>query len=207
GAGPGGRRAGRVGAGGGGAGRRGAADQHRGAGCLALAGCRGGHHAPGAGLGDGPRPGGGAAAGGRARTLVGRAGPAARRVPAAGRAGRVRRAGQRPVVHRAVLGRLRGVFSFDLAGALRHFTALRDAVGPGPSGALADALAGRARALLDLGQYPEAAEDARRSLAITRELGYPSGEVLALVLLAYAAAGVGDLGEAVRLGPAGPTRP
>ena len=90
-------------------------------------------------------------------------------------------------------------FSSDLAGALRHFTALRDAAGPGPSRALADALTGRAAALLELGKIPQGAEDARRSLALAREVGYPPGEVLALVMLAGAAAGAGDAGEAVRL--------
>jgi len=57
----------------------------------------------------------------------------------------------------------------------------------------------RSTTLLDLGQVPEAAEAARRSLAVARELGYPDGEVFALVLLAGAAAAAGDLGEAVRL--------
>jgi DNA-binding CsgD family transcriptional regulator len=53
--------------------------------------------------------------------------------------------------------------------------------------------------LLALGQIPEVAEDARRALAIARELGYPDGEVLALAALACAAAAAGDAGEAVRL--------
>jgi non-specific serine/threonine protein kinase len=92
------------------------------------------------------------------------------------------------------------VFSSDPAGALRYFTALRDAVADWPlSRALADALAGRARALLDLGQVPEAAEDARRALAVAREVGYPVREVFALALLASAAMAAGDAGEAVRL--------
>jgi non-specific serine/threonine protein kinase len=90
-------------------------------------------------------------------------------------------------------------FSSDLAGALRHFTALRDAVGPGPSRALADALTGRAAALLELGQIPQGAEDARRSLALAREVDYPPGEVMALTHLARAVAAAGDAGEAVRL--------
>jgi non-specific serine/threonine protein kinase len=90
--------------------------------------------------------------------------------------------------------------SQDLAGALRHYTALRDAVaGRPPSQALAIALAGRSRALLDLGQIPGAAEDARRSLAVAREVGYPHGEIFALVHLAGAAMGAGNADEAVRL--------
>ena len=40
---------------------------------------------------------------------------------------------------------------------------------------------------------------ARRALAVARELGYPFGEVFALVNLAIAAAAAGDVGEAVRL--------
>jgi hypothetical protein len=91
------------------------------------------------------------------------------------------------------------MLSFDLAGMLDHFTALRDAVGPGPSRALADALVGRSAALRELGQIPKATEDARHSLAVARELGYPFGEVFALAGLSLAASAVGDLGEAVRL--------
>jgi hypothetical protein len=57
------------------------------------------------------------------------------------------------------------VFS-DPAGALRHYTELRDAVADrSPSRALADAPNGRARASLPLGQNPEMAEEARRGLA------------------------------------------
>jgi DNA-binding CsgD family transcriptional regulator len=91
------------------------------------------------------------------------------------------------------------VFSSDPAAALRLFTALRDAVADRPpSRALADALTGRARALLALGQVPEAAEDTRGALAVAREVGYPDGEAFALTLLASAAAAVGDVDEAVR---------
>jgi non-specific serine/threonine protein kinase len=92
------------------------------------------------------------------------------------------------------------VVSQDPARALRQSTALRDAVaGRPPSRALAQALAIRSWALLAQGQYPEAAEDARRALAVAREVGYPPAEVLALVCLAGAAAAAGDAGEAVRL--------
>ena len=91
-------------------------------------------------------------------------------------------------------------FSADMAGALEHFTALRDAVADRPpSPALADALAGRSYALRDLGQIPEAAEDARRALAVAHEVGHPFGEAVALLDLALAAAAAGDVGEAVRL--------
>jgi non-specific serine/threonine protein kinase len=91
-------------------------------------------------------------------------------------------------------------FSYDLAEGLDLFTALRDAVADRPpSRALADALVGRSWVLQQLGQIPEAAEDARQCLAVARQLGYPPGEVLALALLANAAMIAGDLGEAVRL--------
>jgi predicted ATPase/DNA-binding CsgD family transcriptional regulator len=90
--------------------------------------------------------------------------------------------------------------SSDAAGALEVFTALRDAVaGQPPSRALADALAGRSLALGLLGRDPEAVEDARCALAVARELGYPLGEVRALLHLAFAAAAVDDVDEAVRL--------
>ena len=90
------------------------------------------------------------------------------------------------------------MYSYDRVGALALFTALRDAAGPGPSRALADALGGRSAALRERGQIPAAAEEARRSLAVARELGYPLGEVLALTDLALAAAAAGDVVDAVR---------
>ena len=80
------------------------------------------------------------------------------------------------------------LFSGDLAAALGHFTALRDAVAErGPCRALADGLAGRSGALSQMGRDAEAADEARRALAVARELGYPVGEVLALVDLSVAA--------------------
>ena len=80
------------------------------------------------------------------------------------------------------------LFSADLAGALGHFTAVRDAIGDRPpSRALADCLRGRSGALANLGRIAEAADDGRRSLALARELGYPAGEALALERLAVAA--------------------
>jgi predicted ATPase/DNA-binding CsgD family transcriptional regulator len=93
------------------------------------------------------------------------------------------------------------VYSADLAGALEHFTAIRDAVANrGSCRALADGLAGRSTTLSDMGQIAEAADDARRSLAVAREIGYPAGEALALVNLSVAARLAGDLDDAVRLG-------
>ena len=91
------------------AGRGGAADRRGGGGRGPVAGCRGRHHAAGAGLGHGPRCGYRAAAGGRAGLVVVPAGPAGGPVPAAAPGRRARRAGQRRVVRRAVLARLDGV--------------------------------------------------------------------------------------------------
>jgi tetratricopeptide (TPR) repeat protein len=92
----------------------------------------------------------------------------------------------------------------DLGASLRHFTDLRDAVADrGSCRALADGLAGRAGALLQMGRYAEAADHARRSLAVAREAGYPMGEVLALGGLSFAAAQAGDLDGALTAAPAG----
>ncbi len=91
-------------------------------------------------------------------------------------------------------------FAADVAGAVECFTVLRDAVADRPpSPALADALAGRSYALRDLGRFAQAGEDARRALAIAREVGHPFAEVVALLDLALAAAAIGDLDNAVRL--------
>jgi predicted ATPase/DNA-binding CsgD family transcriptional regulator/transcriptional regulator with XRE-family HTH domain len=89
---------------------------------------------------------------------------------------------------------------FDLAGALGHFTAVIDAMRDRrPYRALAYCLAGRAVALLNLSRISEAAQDARRSLAAARELGFPAGEVSALGVLGVAAVDAGDLDGAVQL--------
>ena len=79
-------------------------------------------------------------------------------------------------------------FSADLAAALGHFTAVRDAVvGWPPSRALAYALAGRAGVLRLMGRTAEAAGEARRSLALAREIGDPVGEGQALAELSLGA--------------------
>jgi non-specific serine/threonine protein kinase len=90
--------------------------------------------------------------------------------------------------------------SADLAAALGHFTAVRDAVaGRAPSWALTAALAGRAGVLRLMGQAAEAAGEARRALALAREIGDPAGERSALVELSLDAEYAGDHDEAVRL--------
>jgi predicted ATPase/DNA-binding CsgD family transcriptional regulator len=97
------------------------------------------------------------------------------------------------------LGRLAG-FSDDAAASLGHFTALRDAAAErGPSRLLADGLALRASVLSGMGRWAEAADDARRALAVARELRYPAAEAVALANLSDAALGTGDQDRAVRL--------
>jgi DNA-binding CsgD family transcriptional regulator len=91
-------------------------------------------------------------------------------------------------------------FSADLAAALGHFTAVRDAVaGRPPSRAQAYALACRAGVLRLMGRAAEAADEARRSLALAREIGDPVGEGQALTELSLNAENAGDHDEAIRL--------
>ena len=95
---------------------------------------------------------------------------------------------------------LASLYSAELAGALGCFTGVRDTIGDRPpSRALVDCLRGRSAALANLGRAAEAADDARRSLALARELGYPAGEALALGHLAVAVYRAGDLDSAVQL--------
>jgi DNA-binding CsgD family transcriptional regulator/tetratricopeptide (TPR) repeat protein len=91
-------------------------------------------------------------------------------------------------------------FRSDPAGALGHFTAVRDAVaGRPPSRALTVALTGRAAALRLMGRTAEAAGDARRALALARQIGDPARELLALADLSFDADNAGDHDEAIRL--------
>jgi predicted ATPase/DNA-binding CsgD family transcriptional regulator len=91
-------------------------------------------------------------------------------------------------------------YSADLATALGHFTAVRDAVaGWPPSRVLTAALGGRAAVLQLLGRTAEAAGDARRAVALARQIGDPAGEVVALIQLSFATVYAGDHAEAVRL--------
>jgi non-specific serine/threonine protein kinase len=90
--------------------------------------------------------------------------------------------------------------SADLAKVLGHYTAVCEAIGDrGPSRALADCLAGRSLVLSNQCRVAEAAADARRSLAVARELRYPAGEAEALMSLGIAAANADDLEDAVQL--------
>ena len=92
------------------------------------------------------------------------------------------------------------LFSADLAGALGHYTAVRDATGDRrPPWMLADCLSARSIVLANLNRLAEAADDGHCALALARELGYPAGEALALAGLSIAALCAGDLDGAVRL--------
>jgi predicted ATPase/class 3 adenylate cyclase/DNA-binding CsgD family transcriptional regulator len=88
----------------------------------------------------------------------------------------------------------------DLAAALGHFTAVRDAIaGQGPSRPLAESLCNRSIIFATLGQLAEATEEARCALAMARELGHPAVEGLALGSLAIAAMNGGDHDRALHL--------
>jgi predicted ATPase/DNA-binding CsgD family transcriptional regulator len=90
--------------------------------------------------------------------------------------------------------------SADPGGALRHFTAVRDAIGDrGPFPLLARCLGGRSATLLAMGRIAEAAGDARRSLALAREDDYPVAGALALAVLGLVACVAGDRVGAVQL--------
>ena len=90
--------------------------------------------------------------------------------------------------------------SADPAGALRHFTAVRDAIGDhGPFPLLARCLTGRSATLLTMGRIAEAAGDARRSLALARDGDHPVAEALALAVLSLVACASGDRVGAVQL--------
>jgi predicted ATPase/DNA-binding CsgD family transcriptional regulator len=88
----------------------------------------------------------------------------------------------------------------DPPGALRHFTAVRDAVGDrGPFPVLTMCLTGRSATLLGMGRIADAADDARRSLAAAREAGHPVTEALALTVLSLVACVGGDRSGAAQL--------
>jgi predicted ATPase/DNA-binding CsgD family transcriptional regulator len=90
--------------------------------------------------------------------------------------------------------------SADLAGSLGHFTAVRDAIGDRElSPLLAECLSSRSVTLSNLGRTAEGAGEARRALALARDLGYPAGEALALVAQSIAALCAEDFGSAVQL--------
>jgi DNA-binding CsgD family transcriptional regulator len=85
----------------------------------------------------------------------------------------------------------------DFAGAVEYYTAVRDAVaGRAPPPVLVDALAGRSAALVNISRVGDGIEDARRAVALAREMGYPAGEALALQNLSLGMYYAGDLEDA-----------
>ena len=86
----------------------------------------------------------------------------------------------------------------DFAAAIGYFTAVRDAVTDRePSPVLVDALAGRSAALVNVNRVPEGIQDARRAVALARDMGYLAGEALALANLSLGAYYAGDLEDAL----------
>jgi predicted ATPase/DNA-binding CsgD family transcriptional regulator len=88
----------------------------------------------------------------------------------------------------------------DPAGALRHFTAVRDAIGAhGASLPLVRCLSGRSATLLTMGRIAEAADDARRAVALAREGDYPLAQATALAVLGMLACAADDRVGAIQL--------
>jgi predicted ATPase/class 3 adenylate cyclase/DNA-binding CsgD family transcriptional regulator len=84
-------------------------------------------------------------------------------------------------------------YSADMAAALDHLTAVRDAFTGRPARqVLVDCLAARTGILSHLGRRAEAVDNGRRALGLARELGYPLGEWLAMFGLTRAAFDAGD---------------
>jgi predicted ATPase/DNA-binding CsgD family transcriptional regulator len=92
----------------------------------------------------------------------------------------------------------RAAKGLDFTGSLAHFTAARDVLAAGaPSPLLVDCLVGGSGTLVNLGRTGEGAEDARRALALAREIGDLAGEAGALVNLSYAASRADDFETAL----------
>jgi hypothetical protein len=92
------------------------------------------------------------------------------------------------------------LFSADLVAALDHFTSVCEAAeGQGLPWVLANCLSCRAIVLANLSRFAEAVYDGGRALALTRHLGYPAGEALALAGVSIAALCAGDLDGAVQV--------
>jgi predicted ATPase/DNA-binding CsgD family transcriptional regulator len=90
--------------------------------------------------------------------------------------------------------------SVNPAGALRHFTAVIDAIGDqGSSSLLARSLSGRAVTRLTTSRIADAANDARRSLSVARQGDHPNAEAQALGILGLIACVAGDRIGAVQL--------
>jgi hypothetical protein len=96
-----------------------------------------------------------------------------------------------------------GHLAVDFRVALAHFSAVRDVqASDAPSALLAQALASRARCLMNLDQIPEADAEARRALELAQDLGDLPGEAYALHVVAAAALYARDFWRCAGLGKA-----
>src|SRR5581483_3536004 len=87
----------------------------------------------------------------------------------------------------------------DMPKMLDHYTAACEALArDAPSPALADALAGRANALVNIDRITEGVAEARGALDMARAISYPPGQAFALYSLSLAAYYLGDAETAVQ---------
>ena len=92
-------------------------------------------------------------------------------------------------------------YSGNYDGGVAHYTAACEAGGNGtPSRAAVDALAIQSIARANLGHAADGAQDARRALALARELGYLAGEVQSLIGLSATAHYAGEIQDALSWG-------
>jgi predicted ATPase/DNA-binding CsgD family transcriptional regulator len=86
----------------------------------------------------------------------------------------------------------------DYDTLLGAYSAVADALSGGPASAdLVDSLTGRSSALRNLGRLAEATIDARTALALAREIGYVTGEHIALTELSLACVYAGNGADAL----------
>jgi DNA-binding CsgD family transcriptional regulator/tetratricopeptide (TPR) repeat protein len=106
---------------------------------------------------------------------------------------------------RMFLGQVASQFA-EPDAALEHYTAVRDALEhterlgePVGLVLMSICLTGRSAALQQMGRLAEAGDDARRSMDVARQSGFPGLQALALTCLGTAAWQAGDRDEALRL--------
>ncbi len=86
----------------------------------------------------------------------------------------------------------------DFADGVDYYTAVCDAVADRePLPMLVDAMAGRSAALVNINRVAAGIEDARRAVALARQMGYPAGEALGLQNLFLGTYYAGDLEDAL----------
>jgi hypothetical protein len=106
---------------------------------------------------------------------------------------------------RMFLGQVASQFA-EPDAALEHYTAVRDALEnterlgePVGLVLMSICLTGRSAALQQMGRLAKAGDDARRSMDVARQSGFPGLQALALTCLGTAAWQAGDRDEALRL--------